>query len=104
MNSFEEQDFSSEKFNAGIWKKILKLVIKRTKHLIFLIIFVIGLAVLDILYPLLNKYAIEEFFTKQNFTNIKLFIGAYCLIAIGYGVVVHGFIRMAGLVEVEVGY
>ena len=64
----------------------------------------IGLAVLDILYPLLNKYAIEEFFTKQNFTNIKLFIGAYCLIAIGYGVVVHGFIRMAGLVEVEVGY
>jgi ATP-binding cassette subfamily B protein len=65
---------------------------------------VIGLAVLDILYPLLNKYAIEEFFTKQNFTNIKLFIGAYCLIAIGYGVVVHGFIKMAGLVEVEVGY
>ncbi|HRT69372.1 MAG TPA: ABC transporter ATP-binding protein [Bacilli bacterium] len=104
MNSFEEQDFSSEKFSAGIWKKILKLVIKRTKPLIFLIIFVIGLAVLDILYPLLNKYAIEEFFTKQNFTNIKLFIGAYCLIAIGYGVVVHGFIKMAGLVEVEVGY
>ena len=104
MNSFEEQDFSSEKFSAGIWKRILKLVIKRTKPLIFLIIFVIGLAVLDILYPLLNKYAIEEFFTKQNFTNIKLFIGAYCLIAIGYGVVVHGFIKMAGLVEVEVGY
>ncbi len=104
MNSFEQQDFSSEKFSAGIWKKILKLVIKRTKPLIFLIIFVIGLAVLDILYPLLNKYAIEEFFTKQNFTNIKLFIGAYCLIAIGYGVVVHGFIKMAGLVEVEVGY
>ena len=104
MNSFEEQDFSSEKFSAGIWKKIIKLVIKRKKPLILLIISVAGLATLDILYPLLNKYAIQKFFTEQDFSTINLFIGAYCLIAIGYGVVVSSFIRMAGAVEVEVGY
>lgn len=104
MNSFEEQDFSSEKFSAGIWKKILKLVLKRKKHLILMIIFVIGLAGLDILYPLLNSYAIEEFFTKQDFSTVPVFIGMYIGVAIGYGITVWGFIKMAGVVEAKVGY
>ena len=77
MNSFEEQDFASEKFSAGVWKKILKLVIKRKKHLILMIIFVVGLALLDIVYPLLNAYAVEQFFTKQDYSTSKLFILAY---------------------------
>lgn len=104
MNSFEEQDYSSEKFSAGIWKKILKLVLKRKKHLILMIIFVIGLACMDIIYPLLNKYAIDEFFTKKDFSNVGLFVFAYVLIAIGYGITVFGFIKMAGVVEARVGY
>lgn len=104
MNSFEEQDYSSEKFSAGIWKKIFKLVLKRKKHLILMVIFVIGLACMDIIYPLLNKYAIEEFFTKKDFSNVNLFVIGYILIAIGYGVSTFGFIKMAGVVESEVGY
>lgn len=104
MNSFEEQDYSSEKFSAGIWKKIFKLVLKRKKHLILMIIFVVGLACMDIIYPLLNKYAIEEFFTKKDFSKVTLFVIGYVLIAIGYGVSTFGFIKMAGVVESEVGY
>ena len=104
MNSFEEQDFTSEKFSAGVWKKILKLVIKRKKHLVLMIIFVIGLALLDVVYPLLNAYAVEQFFTKQDYSTSKLFILAYIGLSIGYGVTVWGFIKMAGIVEVEVGY
>ena len=71
MNSFEEQDYSSEKFSAGIWKKIFKVVLKRKKHLILMIIFVVGLACMDIVYPLLNKYAIDQFFTKKDFSKKK---------------------------------
>lgn len=104
MNSFEEQDYSSEKFSAGIWKKIFKVVLKRKKHLILMIIFVVGLACMDIVYPLLNKYAIDQFFTKKDFSTVKLFVIGYILIAIGYGVTVWGFIKMAGVVEARVGY
>ncbi len=104
MNSFEEQDFSSEKFNAGIWKKILKLVLKRKKYLIWMIIFVTGLACLDILYPLLNSYAIQKFFTEENFETVPAFIACYVGIAFGYGITVWGFIKMAGIVEARVEY
>ena len=104
MNSFEETDFSNEKFSAGIWKKILKVVLKRKKSLVLMIVFVLLLAFLDVVFPLLNTYAIEEFFTNKNYSNFTLFISAYVVIAFGYMVSIWGFIRMAGKVENEVGF
>lgn len=104
MNDYEEQDFSSEKFSIGIWKKIIKLVVKKKRNFIVLIVSVIGLALLDIIYPLLNQYAIEQYFEKGDFSTMYYFIAAFALVALGYGVTVLGFIRTAGIVEVEVGY
>ncbi|MGD9887108.1 MAG: ABC transporter transmembrane domain-containing protein, partial [Bacilli bacterium] len=105
-NQFEEKDFSDEKFSARIWKKILKIVLKKKKNLIIMVVSVVGLASLDLLYPLLNAYALENYFQAVNpdFSNKYLFLAAYALIAVGYGVTVFGFIKAAGEVEVEVGY
>ena len=105
MNSFEEHDYTKEKFSFGIWKKIIKLVIKRKKHLVILLLFVIGLAVLDIIYPLMNSYAIRTYFSDNpDFSTVTLFIIGYAGIALGYLITVWGFIRAAGQVEVEIGY
>ena len=65
MSNYDENDYQSEKFSAGIWKKLIKLVIKRKKHLILMIIFVLGLAALDVIYPLLNRYAIQTYFSDN---------------------------------------
>ena len=104
MNEFEEIDFSNEKFSIGIWKKILHLVLKRKKGMIGMIIFVLMLAGLDVVFPLLNTYAIKEFFTNKDYSNFTLFIIFYLLIAIGYIISIYGFIRLAGKVENEVGF
>ena len=39
MEQYEEQDFSSEKFSAGVWKKILSKVFKRKKNIIIILKF-----------------------------------------------------------------
>ncbi len=104
MEKFDEKDFS-ESFSFGIWKKILKRVIKRKKALVLMLLFVSCLALLDILYPLMNKYAIQNFFSKDpDFSNVTLFIIGYAGIALGYMITVWGFIRNAGHLEVEIGY
>ena len=54
MEHYEEQDYSSEKFSAGVWKKILSKVFKRKKNIIIMVISVIMLAGLDIFTPLLK--------------------------------------------------
>ena len=104
MESFEEMDFSNEKFSLGIWKKILKLVLKRKKSMVLMIVFVLMLAALDIIFPLLNSHAIKAFFTEKDYSNFTLFVTSYVLIAIFYIISIWGFIRLAGKVENEIGF
>ena len=104
-NKFEEKDFSDSKFSLGIWKKILKIVLKKKKNIRLMIISILGLTALDLIYPLFNSYAIKNFFSDEpDFTNVTIFLVLYGLIALGFGLTVYGFIKAAGYVEVEVGY
>ena len=103
MEHYEEQDYSSEKFSADVWKKILSKVLKRKKNIIIMIISVIFLAGLDIFTPLLNSKIIEVFFSKNpQFDKTWIYISIYILIALLYAIVIYLFIYMAGVVEVEV--
>lgn len=103
MEHYEEQDYSSEKFSADVWKKILSKVLKRKKNIIIMIISVIFLAGLDIFTPLLNSKIIEVFFSENpQFDKTWIYISIYILIALSYAIVIYLFIYMAGVVEVEV--
>lgn len=104
MNQFEEFDFDKQKISISVWKKVIKMVLKKKKSVVFLIISVIILAFLDIINPLINAAAIEKFFEKKDFTDIYIYIIAFVLLALGYLVVIYGFIKCAGDVEVEIGY
>ena len=104
MNSYDEKDYTSEKFSIGVWKKIFKIVLEDKKYLALMITTILAVVILDIIYPLLNAYGIQTFFEKGDYTNVRWFIAAYILIAIGYGVFVTAFIRFTGIVETNVGY
>lgn len=93
-----EDDF--EKIDLGVWKKIFKIIVKDKRILVQMIIAVIFLAVNDIVYPLLNSYAIEHYFSDEpNFENSIFFIFAYGFMAVALGVTVWCFIRAASIVE-----
>ena len=103
MEHYEEQDYSSEKFSAGVWKKILSKVFKRKKNIIIMVISVIMLAGLDIFTPLLNSKIIDVFFSDNpQFDKTWIYISIYVLCAFAYAIVIYLFINMAGIVEVEV--
>ena len=97
-NGETEDDF--EKIDLGVWKKIFKILIKDKKVIIQMIIAVILLAANDLVYPLLNKYALEHYFNENpDFSTKWLFIAAYAFIAIALGLTVWCFIRAASIVE-----
>lgn len=96
----EDTDDDFEKIDLKIWGKIFKIIVKDKKSLTLMIIAVIMLALNDIVYPLLNKYALENFFSDNpDFSTKWLFIAAYAFIAIHLGVTVWCFIRAASIVE-----
>ena len=61
----DDNDDDIEKINLNVWKKIFKIIVKDKKSIVVMIIAVINLAINDIVYPLLNKYALEHFFNDN---------------------------------------
>ena len=96
----EETEDEFEKIDLGVWKKIFKILIKDKKIIVQMIIAVILLAANDLVYPLLNKYALEHYFNDSpDFSTKWVFIAAYAFIAIALGLTVWCFIRAASIVE-----
>ncbi len=99
----KDMDYHSK--DKGPWKKIIRTVLKHRGISAGLIISVICLATLDICYPLLNQYAINQYFgDNPNFNSVGWFIAGYILVAIAYGVCVFSFLFFAGKVEVATSY
>lgn len=91
--------------NNHPWRKIIKTVFKKPGYAIGLISFVVLLALLDVIYPLLNQYAINQYFSDNpNFNNVTIFIVGYLILALFYGFTVFGFLFFAGRIEAHTAY
>ncbi len=96
----DDNEDTIEKINVSVWKKIFKIIVKDKKSVIIMIIAVVNLGINDIVYPLLNKYALENFFNKTpDFSTRWYFIAAYVLITLHLSISVWAFIKAASIVE-----
>ena len=87
------------------WIKIIKTVFIHKKYAIGLLSFVFLLACLDVLYPFVNKIAIDNYFSETpDYSTVPYFIAGYVLVALGYFLTVWGFIFFASKVEAYTSY
>ena len=87
------------------WRKIIKTVFKHKKYAIGLIVLVVLLALLDVLYPFINKIALDNYFgDNPDFSTVPYFIAGYIGVAFMYFITVFGFIFFAGRVEAYTSY
>ena len=56
MNNFKEEEFENSKVSASLWIKVLKQLGENKKNLLFLSIFMLLQAGVDVILPLLKKY------------------------------------------------
>lgn len=105
MMEDELEELETEKINLNTWKQLFKVIFKSKKALIRMLIAVTIMTCIDIGYPLLNKYALETFFSgNPDFSKRYLFYGLYGIVAIGMGISVWAFIRAAAVVEEQTTY
>lgn len=105
MMEDELEELENEKINLSTWKQLFKVIFKSKKALIRMLIAVCIMTCIDIGYPLLNKYALETFFTNNpDFSKKYLFIALYALVAVAMGISVWAFIRAAAVVEEQTTY
>ncbi|WP_312458361.1 ABC transporter ATP-binding protein [Proteiniclasticum sp.] len=100
----EEQKEMKLKVDKTVWKEMFRYLSIFKKDFFILCSFMVGLAGMDIVFPLLTRYAIDNFVANGDYNGLTLVGVLYGLLAMGLGLIVFLFIRHAGKIEMGIVY
>ncbi len=104
MNYFEEEEYQDSKFDVKIWIKIFSYMKPFKRNVIFGVLAAVVLAAIDTIYPLINKYAIDEIIETGSLEKLPYFIAFYVVIMFLIGIMVYTFIIHAGQVQQKLSF
>ncbi|MEG2550330.1 MAG: ABC transporter ATP-binding protein [Erysipelotrichaceae bacterium] len=104
MNEMNEKEYQSDVFDQQTWKKIFSLLWVHKKHIILLISFNICLAISDVIMPLLNRFALNEYVDKgTSAKSLPLFVIVYIILILIQCLCVYLFFLYASRIESNFG-
>lgn len=103
MTTFQEQDYS-KKIDLNLWRKLFKYVIPYKKYMIRLILVMMTLGGIDVVFPLMTRYAIDNFVLKGSFQGLWIFAAVYGLLVLVQCINVKLLALNAGSIETGVVY
>ena len=103
MQFQEEMDYTKQ-FDLKLWKKLLAYARPYYKNLARIAIFMAICATIDVVFPRMTGYAIDQFIGKQDIQGLPGFIAVYSGLIVLQVVSVSIFLRNCGRVETGVCY
>lgn len=101
--SFYEDDDYKKSFDIKITAKLLPFIKPYKKGIIFIIALMLAAALVDNLFPLFQRYAVNNFLEKGTTDNIVIYIILYGLLIICQSMIVILFARRAISMEMYIG-
>ncbi|MCB2296219.1 ABC transporter ATP-binding protein [Clostridium tagluense] len=95
---------SAQKIDIGIWRRLFKYLTEFKKGLVFLAFLMVGVAGIDVVMPLLTRYAIDNFIMKKTTNGLTAFAIVYFCIIVFQALNVRLFIINAGKIETHLAY
>ena len=102
MAAYEEQEYSKP-FQMKIWAQMLPYIKPYKKYFFITFGLNIWLAAVDILAPLFQSYAINNFIVPDTLDGVGKFALAYVAVIISQGVSVYWSVHAATTIEMNVG-
>ncbi|MEN8908012.1 MAG: ABC transporter ATP-binding protein [Clostridiales bacterium] len=103
MNTFEEKEYS-KKLNFGVWKKVVKFIVPHKRKFIYLCSIMFLVAAIDAFFPILTKYAIDNFVMEKKTDGVLIYSLIVLFTIFVQAVNVRIFILIAGRIETEIPY
>ncbi|MBL7149949.1 MAG: ABC transporter ATP-binding protein [Candidatus Cloacimonetes bacterium] len=103
MDAFKEQEYN-KRFDISLWKKLLWFCKPYKGRLVILGLFIIGLAGVDVIFPLMSKYAVDNFVIPGKTDGVILFGMIYFLLIAVQAANIFFFINIAGKIEMYLTY
>lgn len=98
------QNEQKQKFDKGVWKKLLPELKHFKKEMIILAIFAIITAVIDVSLSYMTKLAIDHFIVGKTLDGLQWYIIGYFGLIIALGFTILTFITFGGKIEVGLSY
>ncbi|WP_313233018.1 ABC transporter ATP-binding protein [Tissierella praeacuta] len=95
---------NQDKIEISTWKNFFKYLKPYRNQFFILSIMMIFLGILDSIFPLMTKYAIDNFIEKNTLVGIEKFGIVYFSAVIMLALTVYLFISLAGKLETKMAY
>ena len=99
-----ENNLNSDKIQINVWKDFLKYVKPYKKQFIIISAMMIFLGILDASFPLMTKYAIDNFVEKKSILGLRNFGLVYFILVAVLSITVYLFITLTAKVETQMAY
>ena len=103
MSALKEQEYSKS-VDFGLWKNLFQYIKPYKKRIIALIIVMIGSGGIDVVFPLMTKYAIDNFIVTGMLKGLWGFAAIYGGLVVLQAVNVYFLILIAGRIELGLSY
>lgn len=103
MNVYKEQEFTKQ-FDAQLWRRLLTYAKPYKKHLILLALIMMAVGGIDVIFPLMTRYAIDHFVIPGTTEGLRVFALGYAVLVGIQTVNVWMLIAVAGKIEMGVCY
>ncbi|MCD4818690.1 MAG: ABC transporter ATP-binding protein/permease [Candidatus Cloacimonetes bacterium] len=103
MSKIEEKEYKKN-FDSNLWEKLIVFVKPYKREVFFLILSCMALAGIDVIFPLLSRYAIDKFVIPRNLNGLPIFASVYFGFMFVQAINIYIFIMLAGKVEMGISY
>lgn len=103
MTTHQEQDYS-KRLDLGLWRKLFQYVIPYKKYIIRLSLVMMTVGSIDVIFPLMTRYAIDNFVLKGRLEGLWIFGTVYGLLVLIQSTNVRLLAYNAGQIETGVVY
>ncbi|MFP4016365.1 MAG: ABC transporter ATP-binding protein [Halanaerobiales bacterium] len=103
MEKLNEDNYTQQ-LDFGLWKKLFRFLKPHKKTLVILGMVMISVGAIDAVFPVMNKYAVDNFIREGTLSGLKGFAIVYGLMVLAQGINVWLLIAFAGKLETWLGY
>ena len=101
--AFEETEYTGKSFEPKIWKRIFPFLKPFRGLLVMILVLNLFCALIDIINPLLQRYAIDTFIEAGTTRGLAIYAVVCVLVVLSQTAAVLGFTRGSMMVEMRLG-
>ncbi len=103
MSALKEQEYNKS-IDFRLWKDLFRYIKPYRNRIIALIVVMMGSGGIDVIFPLMNRYAIDNFIVTGRLGGLWIFAGIYAGLVALQAINVYFFIYIAGRIEMSLSY